>query len=210
MSRLDSRQLANWFITHVRTHEVEGPAALDVHAVWSKLLQDAWFQQALRGCARRAAERYRMNASSADDVFDDVVVRLYATLQSDITLSYDANRDFASFPAWLHKVLWNLASTAARSMASRQKPMQTVEARDRVIDGARTLGQAIDLNLALRALPNDLRAVAYRLAKGCSQAEISRQTGMNDKRVKKLVDRVRARLSKHLDLRDEGLGRPPV
>lgn len=209
MSRPNVTRLAEWFIAHVRAQQAEGAPAPDVHAVWSKLLQDAWFQQALESSARRVTAIYRLDASCADDVFDEVVLRLHAALETDVTLAYDADEDPTAFESWLRKFLWHRALTVARSIASRRKATQAVMESDRVFDGARTMSQAIDLNYALRRLPNELRAVAYGLAKECSLAEISRMTGIKENRVKKLAEQVRKRLAKRLGLEGaDGQGPP--
>jgi RNA polymerase sigma factor (sigma-70 family) len=158
-------------------------------ATWS------WDQivRAHRGDVYRHAYRLTRNPHDADDLTQDVFVRVFRALPN-----YQPG---GSFPGWLHRITTNLFRDRLRG-ARRMRFDPLGDDEDRIIDreptpadlmDERTLGA--DLVEALRALPLPFRSVVVlRDVRGLSYDQVATALGISIGTVRSRLHRGRARL----------------
>jgi RNA polymerase sigma factor (sigma-70 family) len=153
-----------------------------------------------RGVLRATAARYRLSPPDADDLVQEVRVRLWHAVEGERMTSIPAS------------YLYRAATSAAvdlirRRRASREEPMDDVPSADpRLTDGALRPDQAAQLSdlaaqieRALATLPASRRPVVRMYLAGYSSTEIGELMGWTEAKARNLLYRgladLRARLA---------------
>jgi RNA polymerase sigma-70 factor (ECF subfamily) len=148
------------------------------------------------------------NRSDADDLTQDVFVRVFRSLES-----FDASPGSGSFEGWLHRITTNLFLDQVRRRARlRFDPLGDA------VEGLRSVPAAADVALpgtfdadveeALTALPPEFRApVLLADVDGLSYEEVAGVLGLKTGTVRSRIHRGRSRLRRALAHRAPGAER---
>jgi RNA polymerase sigma-70 factor (ECF subfamily) len=139
----------------------------------------------------RYATRMLGDAEEAEDIVQEVLVRVYRSLAR-----YDER---ARFRGWLLRILVNRCRSAARKRGRRSRLMERFAllhaGRDEAHDDPRTTGIGEELSRALGRLPDEQReAFLLRYVEDLSYPEMSRITGVGISALKMRVSRAGERL----------------
>jgi len=158
-----------------------------------------------RPVARRTAMGLLGDAAAADDVAQESMIRLQASLPGF--------RGDADLGTWLHRVVLNLSYDHLRRVRRRQAEVPITEARETADPMASDPHREVDseraraaLHAAIDTLPDGLReTLVLRFVSELSYAEIARVTGTPEgtvaSRIYRALDRLGSELEpKHLEI----------
>jgi len=151
----------------------------------------------------RWAYRLTGNAHDAEDLTQDVFVRVFRSLST-----YRPG----SFEGWLHRITTNLfLDSVRRTSRQRTWPLDGLGAAERIADAEPDPGQRlveagldVDVQAALDALPADFRtAVVLADVRGMPYEEISELLGVKPGTVRSRIHRGRRQLREALAHREQ-------
>lgn len=135
----------------------------------------------------RVASRIRVTGADADDVMQDVYVRLLVA-QASPRSRYDSARGL-SVDSYLHLVGTRAASNSLRAQSRRRCEEATAEPADIASDGD-ALGSTL-MELIGELDLDEEREMATHLAAGCTLAEIRAVMDLDEEEASELRTRVR-------------------
>ncbi len=187
----DADRLATWFSSEVRALRAQGSFREDdAHRVWSELIVDGSFKTALYKHARATARKFGV-ASWAEDIADEVILRLRRHMLNDPTLGFDPEKGAGFFAGWMGTILYRQAIKAALSIKQQTPEATSLHVEDDPAIEARTWDRSAELMRRLNRFPNPQKAIAHRLAKGHTLERIADDLQLAYKRVSKLAAEVR-------------------
>jgi len=127
--------------------------------IWTRFVEDPWFQELLTAAARRALRNCSRPSGWLEDVEQDAVIILGNKLRQSPDLHVDIRRVAEKFPSWISTIIHNACRQSVRHLRILQRERLTLRADEAHSSHADQPGLHLDVWCAIDALDEPDRTI---------------------------------------------------